>query len=92
MSAGWLEIPLWNRQVLPLFLHLFFSSLPCHLLKTLLFVGTDVSLILCTLVYVKKSRLLDTGKIISLRFCVGLHFLVGSKELTRFVSSLLFFL
>lgn len=34
----------------------------------------------------QKSRLLDMGKIISLCFCVDLHFPVGSKELTRLVS------
>lgn len=55
-----------------------------------LLVGADISLILCTLVYV-KNRLLDIGKIISLCFCVGLHFLMGGKELTRF-ALLSFFL
>lgn len=55
-----------------------------------LLVGADISLILSTLVYV-KNRLLDIGKIISLCFCVGLHFLMGSKELTRF-ALLSFFL
>lgn len=45
----------WSTSKLCLLLHLFFRSLPCHLLKMLLLMGTDTLLILCTLAYVKKK-------------------------------------
>lgn len=55
VNACWLVgvTPL-EQAKLALFLRFFFRSLPCRLPKMLLLMGTDVSLILCTLVYVKK--------------------------------------